>query len=281
MKSLVLCADDFGYTDAACAAIVDLAARGRLSATSVMTDGPALARWLPRLRASGLSLGLHLNFTDALPGALAWSLGDVIARSYTGRLDRRAIAADIARQLDACAAAIGCTPDYIDGHQHVHQLPIVREALLAALAERGWKPALRSTRPAGWRGAKAAVIAGLGAAALGRMARRAGLRMNADFDGVYAFDEREPYRALMRRWLARCGDGGLVMCHPGMAGAPATGAGGMPSAGALSASGTAAALASVADPIAAARLREHAYLASDDFAADLADAGARLVPFGG
>jgi len=258
-RGLVLCADDFGYTDAACRAILDLAARGRLSATSVMVDGVALPRWLPGLRASGLSLGLHLNFTDALPGAMTWPLGDFIARSYTGRLDRHAIAADIARQLDACAAAIGRVPDYIDGHQHVHQLPVVRDALLAALAQRRWTPALRSTRPARWRGVKAAVIATLGGAALARGARKAGLAMNADFDGVYDFSDARPYRELMRDWLARCADSGLLMCHPGMADEADT--------------------TQQNDPIAPARLREYRYLASADFADDLAAARVRLLPF--
>ena len=33
----------------------------------------------------------------------------------------------------------GEIPDFIDGHQHVHVLPVIRLALLAVLTERGYQ----------------------------------------------------------------------------------------------------------------------------------------------
>ena len=38
-------------------------------------------------------------------------------------------------QIAAFAAAFGRPPDFIDGHQHVHLLPPVAEALLAVMRE--------------------------------------------------------------------------------------------------------------------------------------------------
>ncbi len=40
------------------------------------------------------------------------------------------------RQLDLFEAALGYPPDHIDGHQHVHALPVVRQALIDVVARR-------------------------------------------------------------------------------------------------------------------------------------------------
>jgi hypothetical protein len=107
-------------------------------------------------------------------------LRSLILDAYTRRLDRRSIRAEIRLQLNAFEAALGRAPDYIDGHQHVHQLPGVRAELLDELAARyrtDQQPWLRCTVPArrevdatppaslpvGAR-LKAAIIASLGSA---------------------------------------------------------------------------------------------------------------------
>jgi hypothetical protein len=97
----------------------------------------------------------------------------------------------------------------------VHQFQRIRSCLLSVAGRRyGQGVAIRATRPAVWRGAKAAAVAMLGGHALARALARAGLATNQDFAGVYDFSTRVPYRTRMARWLTDIEDHGLIMCHP-------------------------------------------------------------------
>ncbi len=222
-RRIVLCADDFGMNASIDAGILELAARGRLSGASCLVDGPTFHDGAPRLAASRLQVGLHLNFTESFgqPGPCR-PLGALIASAYLRRLPPSALRASVRRQLDVFQDRIGRAPDYVDGHQHVHQLPQVRDALLDALADvPAPRPWLRDTgrpRVAGLPlrlRAKAWVIAALGAQALRRRAQAQGLRSSDGFLGVYDFQGGESaYLAWMRRWLAMCRDGDVLMCHP-------------------------------------------------------------------
>lgn len=105
----------------------------------------------------------------------------------------------------------------------MHQLPQIRDVLLAVLSRRygGDKPWLRYTgspRAAGlpWRlQAKAWVIACLGSGALRRQAVIQGFSMNPGFMGVYDFQGgAQAYQHWMSLWLTQCQDGDVLMCHP-------------------------------------------------------------------
>ncbi len=225
IKRVVLCADDFGMSEAIDTGIIRLAEQGRLSAASCLSLGPTFARHAHTLADTGAQMGLHLNFTESLgqPG-LYLPLATLIRRAYGRRLDAGAVRAQIQAQLDAFEAMLGRAPDFVDGHQHVHQLPQIRDILLQTLAGRyagRARPWLRSTRavplaglPARQR-AKAQVIQVLGAAALRRNARRLGFHLNVRFAGVYDFRGGEAaYGRLLSSWLERLQDGDLLMCHP-------------------------------------------------------------------
>ncbi|MGJ7581602.1 ChbG/HpnK family deacetylase [Variovorax sp. RHLX14] len=243
-----LCADDFAMHPAIDDAVVQLARRGRLSATSCMTTSP---RWAEAARTLAdapptLSTGLHINLTEG-HGGTAPTLGAVLIDAYARRLDGARITQTIIRQLDDFEQAMQRAPDFIDGHQHVHQLPVVRDALLAVLAKRypgGAAPSVRATVPArlSWSFGKAGVLAMLGGLRFRGQLSDRGLRHNRGFAGVYGFDATTPadYGRHMDRWLAGCADGTLMMCHP--ATALVTG-----------------------DAIAAARVVEFGYLSSEAF----------------
>ncbi len=224
-KHIALCADDYAMHPAVDAAVQQLTEQGRLSATSCMTTAPrwpAAARALPALR-NRLSVGLHFNLTDGHGVAPNTGIGSVIAQAYTGRLNTTAMRNAWRQQLDAFEDALGTPPDYVDGHQHVHQLPTIRTVMLDELQRRYGStgkplPWIRSTAPAGalrWQ-AKAAIIALLGGYTLTRQLHQQGWPSNQGFGGVYGFDAATPaaYGAHMAQWLAACQDGSLLMCHP-------------------------------------------------------------------
>lgn len=233
-KGFILCADDFAMTEGVSRAILDLLGRGKLTATGAMTNRPHWRRLAPELAAFAgtADLGLHLNLTCAAPlsamphlapGGTLPGLKDVARLATTSPAARKEIAAEIARQLDAFEDALGCPPDFVDGHQHVHVLPGVRRALLDILARRYPAGALYVRDPAdsvaairtrGVAVGKALVIAGL-ATGFRSAALKRGLRVNRGFSGVAPFDPHRDFTADLARFLIEPGPSHLVMCHPG------------------------------------------------------------------
>lgn len=224
VKTILLCADDFGMNRQINAGILALAQQGRLSATSCMSRGEAFRQDAAALARLPIEKGLHLNLTEALDGKeFCMPLSRLLRHCYTGTISRQVISAEIEFQLNAFEAALGSAPAYVDGHQHVHQFPIVRECLTEILLRRYHNrlPWLRSTCRPAMAGIplklrlKAAIIDALGARALRHLASRNGFRMNAHLLGAYDFTGGEAhYRQLLSAWLAEAGTNDLLMCHP-------------------------------------------------------------------
>ncbi|WP_332459888.1 ChbG/HpnK family deacetylase [Bordetella genomosp. 9] len=231
---IVVCADDFGMNRAINEGIVGLAVAHRLSAVGCLSQAPAFRRDAPRLRDLDVDVGLHLNFTEPLGASgLYMPLPRLIACAYGHLLDTGRLKRQIERQLDAFEFTMGRMPDFIDGHQHVHQLPQIRNALFSVLERRypDRKPWLRYTAPGRLDGVpkplrrKAHIIAALGSRAFAREAGRAGLRTNRRFLGVYDFQGgAQAYDDLLKVWLRNACEGDLLMCHPAL---PAGGGKGM------------------------------------------------------
>ncbi|MGY6268593.1 ChbG/HpnK family deacetylase [Achromobacter denitrificans] len=227
-KRIVVCGDDFGMNADIDEGMIALAGMGRLSAVSCLALGRSFAANARRLASLDVDVGLHVNFTESLgPDAEPMpALGRLIFNAYAGRLDGEWIDAQLARQFDAFEAATGRAPDYVDGHQHVHQLPGIRDRLLALLKRRygASRPWVRQTAPGMQSGIplreslKARIIGSLGAAALAREARKEGLRTNRRLLGVYGFDGgKRRYADLLQNWLFNARDCDLLMCHPAAA----------------------------------------------------------------
>ena len=278
LHPVIVCADDFGLAPGVSDAIAELIAAGRLSATSCMSgcrDWRRAAGMLRTLTArQPADVGLHLTLTDqaalspaaglAVAGRLP-ALGWLLPRALGRRLPATALRDEICAQLDAFEAHWGAPPDYVDGHQHVHLLPGVREALLAELLRRYprgrvWvRDCVESPRRCLQRGeatAKALLLDLLGMG-LRRQLHVAGLPANDGFSGLHDFALDRPFRPKMQRFLANVGPRPLVHVHPGRVDA----------------------VLLACDPLTEARERELAYLAGDDFLVDLAAAGVRPARF--
>ena len=264
MKRLILCADDYALAPGVSRVIRDLAAAGRLNATSVMTPGPDLAAEAQRLVAvapAGFQIGLHVTLTGGLVPltapryAMAEGISPLLLRAHLRRLDRPALAAEVEAQMRAFLAAFGRPPAFVDGHQHAHLLPVVRDIVVAA-AERhapgAWIRQCGGPRGAG-EGVKGRVIAAL-SRGLRRTLARHRIPTNPAFSGAYDFRRAAGFAEIFPRFLEGLPDGALVMVHPGAVDAALE----------------------RADPVHAPREHEAAYLAGGRFLADLARAGFSL-----
>lgn len=269
MKGVILCADDFAVHASASHGIAQLATLGRLSATSAMVLSPRWPQDVALLRGlrGRLDVGLHLDWTSdfAMDAGHGLSLKAAMLKAALGGFDPAAARVVIEHQLDLFEAQWQAPPDFVDGHQHVQQFAGIRDALVQALARRygassdlgaggGAKPYLRISRaPAGRADLKSRVIAAMGASALKNIAACAGFTGSAALLGIYDFaGDQARYAALMADWLRSAPAHSIIMCHPALTAEPG-------------------------DVIGAARAREFAYLASDDFAAELARTGVQLV----
>ena len=227
---LAVCIDDFGMHDGVNQAALELGAAGRVSAVGCMVDGPAWREGAPAMQIAlkgKLDIGLHLDFTEPWRGGQARrSHPALVLAAYAGRVSPAHARDEVRRQLDAFEDGAGMAPDFVDGHQHVHQLPAIREALIDELRQRypQQRPWIRNTAPPahGRFQLKPAIIGMLGNAALERLARAGGFRQNRHLLGVYGFDgDAAAYRQRVCGWLAQAQDHDLLMCHPAAGGSDA------------------------------------------------------------
>ena len=251
MKRIVLCADDFGFAPGVSRGVLELLEMGRLSATSCMVNHSEFRDMAPALKSfvGRADLGLHFSLTDSRSISSAALECHLWPPAYSVMLS------EVERQVDEFFNRMGMLPDYIDGHQHVHVLPVVRAAVVAVAKRIG--AYVRVPREpidgAMWRRPAPVESAYLSRAsrALAKLAQAAGVITNRGFRGVRTFREKDPYGVLFRKMIAGAGEGCLVMCHPGHIDA---------------------ALAR-RDPVLEPRAGEWSYFSGPDFPADLAAAG--------
>jgi predicted glycoside hydrolase/deacetylase ChbG (UPF0249 family) len=269
-----LCADDYGIAPGVNAAIRDLVARRRLNATSVMVVAPSFtkaeAAALSALNAGEerVTIGLHLTLTGPLKPLTAGytplndgaflPLTTTLRLAMQQRLDVAAIAREFRAQFQAFAKAFGRPPDFVDGHQHVHLFPQVRQAALEVTATEApavWMRQCGASRSLMRRltDPKGLLIDWLSREFRAR-ATRQGIATNPAFAGTYTFKPSADFAAIFPRFLEGLPDGGLVMCHPGHVDAELE----------------------RLDPLTTLREREYDYFCGDAFAALLEKRGFRL-----
>jgi len=219
-EGVIINADDYAMDARVDTAILKLAAEGVVTATSAMVLSPTWPEAAGPLAEAPLSRGLHLDFTSPFVGDIfpRQTITGLTMRTHSGVLDRKLLRKDIDRQLSQFETRMKDLPDFVDGHQHCHLLPFIREALLDALADRygaaARRVSLRNCAPRRWRGLKAAIIARTGSFRLEDLAKKREHPMNSDFAGVYDFNENADFEALWTDWLRGLqGASPLVMCH--------------------------------------------------------------------
>jgi len=175
-----------------------------------------------------VAIGLHLtltapfrplstDFAPVVDGAFP-AFQDLACAAVLRWLDRARLEAEVNAQVAAFADAFGQAPEFVDGHRHVHLLPLVRDAVLAATKKLGPDAWARQCAASGawlrFSDPKGILVHWL-SRGFRRRARAAGVPTNPAFTGTYTYRPDADFPALFSRFLAATPDGGLIMCHPG------------------------------------------------------------------
>lgn len=263
LKTVVLCADDFGLNTGVSQGILKLARMKRLSAVSCMVNMPGFITHAPELLAlkEQVQVGLHFNLTEgtflSLPDTPCFSLNELLIKTHLSSVKLAFIAQEFKQQLATFVQVMGCLPDFIDGHQHVHQFPRIRQVILDLYEQqlRQHGTFIRATYPAvsvPRYQMKAKILAWTGGKALCTELKNAAIPHNDYFSGIYDFAPETDYRTLFCSWLSSLADRTLIMCHPGEAD-------------------------DESDAIAPTRIIELNYFSSNEFVNDCANYGIQLA----
>lgn len=266
MKKLIICADDFAQNAPISEGILELALARRLNAISCMVNETCWKQAALSLKSLSpeVSVGLHFNLTSGQCLSAHWkksygaafpSLPHLIGRVYSQRLDKAAVVGELLAQWDHFVSQVGREPDFIDGHQHVHQYGLIRDMVCEVLKQKRFSGFCRIPTN-GWRDVyacqgfpKPTAMLILGGIALKNKMTQQQVQTNTSFAGFYPFTKSSHYRYYFRNFLAQSKPGGLIMCHPGSASQDKT------------------------DPLQTSRFNEFNYLMSDHYWNDLEEFG--------
>ena len=223
LDDFILCADDFGMNHQISAGILALVEAHRIHAVSVMTESPVLPSYAAALRPHPVQIGLHFNLTQCFSpdgGKKPYALRRLLYAPILLPTTRLDLAQRLDAQLTQFEDHFGRMPDFVDGHEHVHLLPAVRNIFLGALArryaggtERPWIRQVQSDIRNTDRPFKSAILNGLN---LGfrHACSQHGFETNRRFAGIYSLTPAGDYPQQMTRWLKNIRPGLLMMCHP-------------------------------------------------------------------
>ena len=266
MKMVCYCADDYALNNQISDAVCMLLQKNAIQATSCMTQSPFWnehANKLLQLQNESIHLfeiGLHVNFTHTFDSRenLHFSLSELMQKAWLRTLNQKEIKYSIEQQWNLFTETMGKAPDFIDGHQHVHQFPVIRDVLFSFLKEKnfkGWIRNLNHTISVPKYKFKNKVLEFLGADATYKLGQKNHISSNPYFSGIYDFNHTN-YAELTRLWLNKAQNKTLIMCHP------------------------ATHQSNQSDEIQNARVHEYQYLNSDQFIQDCQDFNIQLKPMG-
>ena len=252
-------ADDLGLSPATNQAILELASQGRLDSCSLLVNGPVAAEGFHAWQTladsrSQLQICLHLCLTEgpssaepALVPELVdshgylkrsfgqWLLLSLLPRRHPSRLRiEHQLGLEIDAQIQKFRHLCGDAPIHLDGHQHIHLVPMVVRAVLSRAADNGitWMRLTEEPLPTGlplrcWGTAirQLGLLKWLVLQLLSQRARpairRCGLASNQSFAGVLFTGQMAdaPIRAAWRELSSREPQQGatapLLLAHPG------------------------------------------------------------------
>ena len=231
---LSICADDFGITENVSSAIIKLIKKKRITETSCIVISNSFKNDLKTLISyqNKIGIGLHLTLTDFKAFNRLKSLtinnempsfNKLLKSSIIKKIVPKEIEKEINFQIDVFENSLGFLPNFIDGHQHVHQLPIVRDCLIKVIKERYSEnlPWIRNSYDEIFKILKRnvsilkAISIGLFGKKLKMTVKTNHIKSNDGFSGIYSFSNKISYENLFKKFILDIKNNHLLMVHPG------------------------------------------------------------------
>ena len=223
-KNIILCADDYGLSPEINTAIINLAAKQRISAVSCMVNMPYCdpKPLLNRKVHENVSIGLHLDLSEKKSSR---DFRHLMLDSFLPKKNRNLFTKEITNQITLFEKKFGFLPEFIDGHQHVHQFNHINKSLISVLEKKQFtfsdnfwirsvsiKPFQKYAR------IKSCIIFILSLRSNKRLKK---FNINSSFFGLNSF-ESSNQQEMFSHWMKHSKNNGLIMCHPSMEKNPTT-----------------------------------------------------------
>jgi predicted glycoside hydrolase/deacetylase ChbG (UPF0249 family) len=126
-RCLIVNADDFGLSPGVNRGIIRAHEHGIVTSASLMVRRTAAAAAAAYAQTHPeFSVGLHVDLCEWIYANDEWRPAYEVVSLH----DATAVAAEVARQLEAFRQLVGRDPTHLDSHQHVHRSEPVRSVLL-------------------------------------------------------------------------------------------------------------------------------------------------------
>jgi predicted glycoside hydrolase/deacetylase ChbG (UPF0249 family) len=147
MIRIVINADDFGYSDGTCKAIIELIEAGAVSTTSLMVAAPGALKRIDQwnLRKHREMVGVHLQLSSGKPLCHPSQVQSIVNMD-TGyfkdkvdipNADPDHVYKEWKLQIDSAIKSLGCPPSHLDSHHGFHRLPQFNDVYVALASEYG------------------------------------------------------------------------------------------------------------------------------------------------
>ncbi|XP_057687583.1 carbohydrate deacetylase isoform X1 [Corythoichthys intestinalis] len=148
---LVVTGDDFGYCPKRNQGIVDCFKAGGISSVSLLVNASAAKDAADLAKRHSIPIGLHANLSEGIPVSQSLQQASTLInergffhgkmgfRQALGRhqLNMEEVELELRHQIRLFRELTGHLPHHMDGHQHVHILPEVREVFAQVLSDHG------------------------------------------------------------------------------------------------------------------------------------------------
>ncbi|XP_042579025.1 carbohydrate deacetylase-like isoform X3 [Cyprinus carpio] len=147
---LVVTGDDFGYCERRNQGIVDCFKAGGISNVSLLVNAVSAEHAAELAKRNHIPIGLHANLSEGLPVSQDLRGSTLLNKEgffhgkmgfrevlQCGQLKMSEVEAELRAQVNRFCELVGQVPYHMDGHQHVHVLPEVREVFAQVLSDFG------------------------------------------------------------------------------------------------------------------------------------------------
>ena len=221
-KKVCICADDFGLSGSISEGIIDLVSKKKIQAVSCILNKKIFPKYYKKLKRykNKVDIGLHINLTENDKGInLKFdNLLNFFKTLFLIFFKKRLIVKEIKNQINEFEKYFKFKPKHIDGHHHIHQLPIINLLIINSILD--FKPFVRQSGDSisNILSRKICIIKSIiisfFSSKLIMILKKNKIKYNKSFSGIYDFKKNLNFKFFFKYFLIQIEDNHLIMCHP-------------------------------------------------------------------